>query len=87
MYLGSEDFIEKIQSLIEDEKELSEIPSSQRRPKAKELAYYDASSQNRNEGIVKAYRSGGYTLKEIGNYLGVHYSTVSGIIKNHKSKS
>ncbi len=87
MYLGSEDFIEKMQSLIDGDKELSEIPSSQRRPKAKSLESYEASSQQRNSAIVNAYRSGGYTLKEIGDYFGVHYSTVSGIIKNHKSKT
>ena len=37
--------------------------------------------------ITNAYRSGGYTLKEIGNHFGLHYSTVSGIIKNQKSKT
>jgi hypothetical protein len=34
----------------------------------------------------QAYQSGGYTLKEIGQYYQLHYSTVSGIIRNHKSK-
>ena len=37
--------------------------------------------------IVTAYESGGYTLKELGNYLGLRYSMVSGVKKDHKSKT
>ena len=85
VYLGGEQFVEKMHSLIDGSKGLSEVPSSQRKPKPKELAYYKTSYQDRNSAIASAYRSGGYTMKEIGEYFGVHYSTVSGIIKNHKS--
>lgn len=42
---------------------------------------------NRNEAIVNSYLSGGYSLKEVGEYFGLHYSTVSGIVGNHKAKS
>jgi len=81
---GSDPFVEKIQSLIDGNKELSEIPSSQRRPKPQELEYYEASSQNRNTAIVRAYHSCGYTMNGVGEYFGLHYSTISGIINNHK---
>lgn len=87
IFLGTDNFVEKMQSLIDGEKELSEVPSSQRRPKPKSLNTYEATSHNRNTGIIKAYRSGGYTLKEIGDHFGLHYSTVSGIINDHKSKT
>jgi len=87
IYLGSEPFAEKMKSLVDGEKELSEVPSSQRRPMPQALSSYEAESQDRNDAILKSYRSGGYTLKEIGGYFGLHYSTVSGIIKNHKSKT
>ena len=87
IYLGSEDFVEKMQSLVDGEKALSEVPSSQIRPMPKTLGYYEKQSQDRNSAIVSGYRSGGYTLKELGDYFGLHYSTVSGIIKNHKSKT
>ncbi len=33
------------------------------------------------------YRSGDYNLKQVGDYFGLHYLTVSGIVKNHKSKT
>lgn len=87
IYLGSEQFVEKMQSLVDGERELDEVPSSQRRPVPKTFAEYEVSSQDRNEAICKAYQSGGYTLNEIGQYFRLHYSTVSGIIKNHKSKT
>ncbi|HID80875.1 MAG TPA: transposase [Chromatiales bacterium] len=85
VFLGGDKFVDKMQSLINGDKKLSEVPSSQRRPKT--LKQYEASSPDRNSAIYAAYRSGGYTLKEIGDYFGVHYSTVSGIIKSQKSKA
>ncbi|MCB1674661.1 MAG: transposase [Halioglobus sp.] len=87
VYLGSEQFAENMQSLIDGDKDLSEVPSSQHRPAPKSLDDYARQAADRNIGIVTAYRSGGYTLKDIGEYFGLHYSTVSGIIKNHKSKT
>lgn len=84
IYLGDEKFVESMQSRIKGDKELSEIPSSQRRPVPKALAYYAENSTTRNDAIVMAYVSGGYSLKEIGGYFKLHYSTVSGIVKNHK---
>ena len=87
VYLGSEQFVEDMRSLIDGEKELSEVPVSQRRPLAEPLANYEKYAMDRNTAIVTAYESGGYTLKELGEYFGLHYSTVSGIVKNHKSKT
>ena len=87
VYLGGEQFVEKMHALIDGDKELSEVPASQRRPMPKGLDYYEATNQDRNSGIATAYQSGGYTLKEIGEHFGLHYSSVSGIIKNHKSKT
>ena len=87
IYLGSDSFVEKMKSLVDGEKELDEIPSSQRRPTPKALKGYEAESRDRNEAIIKSYQSGGYTLKDIGDYFGLHYSSVSSIIKNHKSKT
>jgi putative transposase len=40
VYLGSPPFVEKMQSLIDGDKELSEIPSSQRRPLPRTLVDY-----------------------------------------------
>jgi len=87
VFLGSEKYVKELQTKIEEGQELSEIPSSQRRPIPKELSYYEENARSRNEAIVEAYKSGGYTLKELGDYFGLHYSTVSGICRSHKSKT
>ena len=73
--------------MVDSDKELSEIPSPQRRPMPIPLEYYANTTDTPNDAIVIAYAGGGYTLKEIGVYCGIHYTTVSGIIKNHKSKT
>lgn len=53
----------------------------------KTIAGYEALSEDRNEAIVAAYKSGGNSLKEVGDHFALHYSTVSGIIRYHKSKT
>ena len=87
VYLGSEKFIEEMQAHIDNDQDLSEVPLSQRRKTPKELDYYEQKNVDRNSAICDAYQCGGYTLKEIGNHFGLHYSTVSGIIKHHKPKT
>lgn len=84
IYLGDDEFITSLQEQIEEGRDLSEIPSPQKRPVAKEIAYYERKAKSRNAAIFDAYRSGGYTLKEIGDYFGLHYSTVSSIVNNQK---
>ena len=37
--------------------------------------------------MVRAYVSGGYTLKEIDDHFGVNYSTVSRAVKSHENSS
>ena len=81
IYLGDDRFVKKLQRKIEQEQDLSEIPSAHKRPLAKSLDYYERKGKNRNVAIVLAYQSGGYTMKEIGEYFGVHYSRVSRILK------
>ena len=60
--------------------DLNEIPLPQRRVPARPLASYARQCSARDEAIAMAYRSGDYTLKEIGEHFGVHYSRVSRIV-------
>ncbi len=80
LFLGSDSFVERIQSTIDGEKELSEIPLSQRRPLPRKLSEYQKIAKDRNTAITNAYKSGGYTLKEIGEHFGLHYSTQVGLL-------
>lgn len=86
VYLGSDDFVMQLDALIDGDKDLSEVPSSQRRGIPASLEEYDEKYE-RNESIAAAYASGGYTLKEIGDYYDLHYATVSRLIKNAKYKT
>lgn len=87
IYLGDGRFVERMQMLIDDSIDLSEVPSPQARPQPKPIHEYLNQDKDRNMAIVRAYRSGGYTLKEIGDYFNLHYSTVSVIIRNSKLKT
>ena len=87
VYLGDQSFVTQIQGLIDGDKELSEIPVSQRRPKPLSIAEYEELAPSRNNAIVMAYQSGGYTQKEIGQYFGLHYTRISRIARNAKGKT
>ena len=87
VFLGDEEYVSQILSDIDQNKDLSEIPKSQRKEKAKELAWYEKKAMSRNEAIKLSYESGGYSMKEIGAYYSLHYSRVSRIIKIAKDKT
>jgi hypothetical protein len=74
VFLGSDAFIEGMQRRIPDAEKLREIPRAQRRPRAKALEDY---ARHGRKGMAEAYLSGDYTLQQIADYFGVHYSTVS----------
>ncbi len=81
IYLGSDLFIEQVQSEVPSrQQKLSEIPKAQKRPMPKSIEEYVTMTSSRDGAIVAAYKSGGYTLQDIGSHFGVHYSTISRII-------
>ena len=60
---------------------------SQRKVKPKEIGYYLKQANNRDDAILRAWNSGGYTQKSIADYFSIHYSRVSKIIKNARVKT
>jgi len=64
------------------EGDVSEIPFKQRSISPLSLK----KSNTRNEAIIKAHQSGGYTMKDIGRYFEIHYSVVSRIVAKSKNK-
>jgi DNA-binding NarL/FixJ family response regulator len=86
VYLGSEGFVSELQKLFgEKGEDLSEVPRKQKRPAIRSLDYFLENCTSRDEGIVKAFRSGCFTMKKIADYCGLHYSTVSKIISRFKT--
>jgi putative transposase len=87
VFLGDKAYVSQILSNIDQDKDLSEIPISQRKEEAKELQWYDRQATSRNDAIKLAYESGGYSMKKIGAYYNLHYSRVRRIIGGEKGKT
>lgn len=82
IYLGDESFVAKHQAVLKDKESLDDIPMLQKRKLPKPMSYYREKFKNENQAIFQTYISGGYTLKEIGDYYSKHYTTISRIIKS-----
>jgi len=84
--LGTESFLEKFSELLKEKEVVTEVPKVQRyvsRPPLSKI-FEEGKTKDRGdkaEKIYDAYCHYGYTLKEIGDYLGVHYSTIGRSIK------
>lgn len=85
--LGDEHFVDDMQARLKKQNhDLAEVPRYQRPGRARPIADYVVEDRSRNISIALAFASGGYTLSEIGAYFGLHYSTVSRIVKNHNAR-
>ena len=84
IYLGSDAFVKKMQVQIEQKPALDEIPRAQRRGLTQPLADFEQ-RYARNEAMAQAYLSGRHTMAAIAQHFGVHYSTVSRMVKNHEN--
>ncbi len=83
IYLGSDAFVEKMQMQIEKKPALDEIPCAQRRGLTQPLVDFEQ-RYDRNEAMARAYRSGQHTMAAIARHFGVHYSTVSRMVRAHE---
>jgi len=86
IFLGKEGFVERLQDLLGESQELEEIPRAQRyasRPSMKDL-FLQRGGEDRKERDRRIYHSHvryGYTLKEIAQHLGIHYTTASKAVR------
>lgn len=82
--LGEESFIDQHRDLLYGKQPVKEIPRTQRylnRPKLSILFSEEYKKAERNRQVYQAHVRHGYTLKEIADHLGIHYTTVSKAIK------
>jgi putative transposase len=85
IFFGSEKFIHSIRS--DHEATAGEVPKAQRYAKRislEDLFKDTAKKKKRNKKIREAYLQSGYKMKEIADYLSIHYTTVSKIINQDK---
>ena len=90
--LGGESFIEKFRDFLLKHENIKEIPRLQRyisRPQIADLfkSKKELTKQTRNESIHAAHIRYGYRLKEIADYLDIHYTTVSKVISKGKDEN
>lgn len=81
--LGSETFVQKMAPQLKASETMPETPKRQRhlRSALKKLMAGCDSKLARNQAMARAHLEHGYTLAEIGREAGLHYSTVSRIVK------
>ena len=73
-----------LKRVVQDKKGVEGVPLMQHRMLPKTLDEYCIQANNRNEAIREAFNSGGYTMKQIGSYFRLHYTTVGRIINSIK---
>ena len=82
IYLGDGQFIANHEKVLKEKVSLDEIPLLQKRKIAKPIDFYQNKYKDEGQAIYQTYLSGSYTLKEIGEHYGKHYTTISRIVKN-----
>lgn len=83
IYLGPEAFVKTMQVKIENAPALDEIPRAQRRAATQPLADFEK-RYGRKEAMARAYLSGQHTMAAIARHFGVHYSTVSRMVRAYE---
>ena len=86
-YLGNEAFIDHVQKHIST-KQSNSIHITQRSKKSpkKPIDEIISTASDRSDAMNAVYQTGHYTMLEIAQYYGVHYSTVSRAIRSLRAK-
>ncbi|MGN8160073.1 REP-associated tyrosine transposase [Salinisphaera sp. SWV1] len=86
VFLGDDSFVDAMRARIEpSNRQLGEVPRAQRAGRARPIGDYEKEAGSRDAAIAAAYASGGYTMQEIGQHFGLHYSRISRIIKRFEN--
>ncbi|MDD5329347.1 MAG: transposase [Sulfuricella sp.] len=81
IYLGDEQFVSRMQAQARTAGDVLSIPRAQRRAPPPPLSKIAAEHPHRNDAIIAAYRTGGYSYRQIAEHFGVHLATVGRIVR------
>lgn len=89
--LGSEGFVKKLKPLLKDKAKEKGIPKAERFVSRPALASLfmdtEGDKEKRNVRIHEAVRRYGYILSQVEAVVGLHYSTISRIVKKVEQSS
>jgi hypothetical protein len=85
IYLGDDDFVEGISKYIPGKGSIREVPKKQRFASRAALnklfgGNVRTDRRKRNRAIYAAHVEQGYRLQEIGDFLNMHYASISRIV-------
>ena len=84
IYLGDAAFVDKMRAYLATQESDIQIPKVQRRSVPKSLDYYEKQALSRDEAILAAYSSGGYSYQELGDYFKLHFTTIGKVIRHYR---
>jgi putative transposase len=82
VFLGDDQFVERMQAYIQPDKDVVQIPLAQRRRLPQSLAVIEHQAADRNAAIIAAHATGGYSYQQIADYFGVYFTTVGKIVRD-----
>jgi putative transposase len=86
IYLGSDKFVSKMQALVDKKPTVTEVPLAQRRALKRALSDFERTHE-RDEAIAQAYLSGHHTMAAVAAHFGVHYTTVSRLVRAYEAEA
>lgn len=81
IYLGDDNFVTRVQAQADVSGDVLEVPRSQRRIPVLSLEAICDRFEDRDVAVAEAYKSGGYTYRQIGEFFEIHRSTVRRIAR------
>ena len=87
IYLGGEDFVEQMHNrLVRGQRDDVQIPKPQRQGLPPSLEEIRREAASRDAAILTAYASGAYSYAEIGDFFGLHFTTVGAIVRKARQR-
>ncbi len=87
VFLGSDGFVEHFSDNTERAERLTEVPRAQRRALVKPLIWFEQHYSVRHEAMARAFLAGVFSMQEIADHFGVHYSTVSRAVRRFEARA
>lgn len=84
VYLGNEQFVQRMQAHIQLSADDVQIPIAQRRPPPPTMSDIEKRAHDRNAAIREAHATGAYSYQQIAEHFGLHFTTVGRIVRVSK---